>query len=270
MNPFEKIFNYQIMSRLDETGSFAVSSQERSWLKTMLRHEAAAGAFTQETLSKLERLLTDEEDFRVKDIIMEKGRGEERQVYHPMLRKLRRLIVQGKGVKISVALKHGGSHQQQAGIPCKLEYSMVKREWYLLWYGTRPHALRSTPLRSIESLEEYELSPQQSASAKARLAEVLEKRMRTAVIEVVRAYNSELSRIVSAFSCFDKTVSFDDNTGVYRLRVKHLADESEFLLLKIRFLGLRVRVVEGDYFIRRMMETTSKALMRYQADNEEE
>ncbi|MFD2882018.1 hypothetical protein ACFTAO_49300 [Paenibacillus rhizoplanae] len=48
MNPFEKIFNFQIISRLEEAGSLALTSQERSWLKTMLGHPAAAEAFFQQ------------------------------------------------------------------------------------------------------------------------------------------------------------------------------------------------------------------------------
>ncbi|MNU02718.1 hypothetical protein D3C72_2465080 [compost metagenome] len=37
----------------------------------------------------------------------------------------------------------------------------------------------------------------------------------------------------------------------------------EYLLSKIRFLGKRVRVNEGDYLKRRMLEASTKALERY-------
>ena len=40
-NPFEKIFNYQIMTRLEETDSIAITAQERGWLKMMLVHPEA-------------------------------------------------------------------------------------------------------------------------------------------------------------------------------------------------------------------------------------
>lgn len=265
MNPFEKIFNYQIISRLDETGSYALTSQERSWLKTMLEHESAGAAFEEGTLGKLRQMLREEEDYRLQDIIIEKGRSEVRQIYHPLLRKLRRMIAEGKGILINTALKHGGMRSRQTGIPYKLEYSMVKREWYLLWYETRRRSLMSTRLRNIVTLEEWVPSPERAAEAKAWLGEVLVQRVRTAVVEVVRAYNAELSRILSAFSCFDKTVSFDEESGIYRIRIQHLGDESEFLLSKIRFLGLRVKVVEGEYMKRRMHESATKALGRYAA-----
>ncbi|MFD1954822.1 hypothetical protein ACFSL6_11770 [Paenibacillus thailandensis] len=47
------------------------------------------------------------------------------------------------------------------------------------------------------------------------------------------------------------------------VKVKLLEDEQEYLLSKIRFLGKRVRVVEGDYLKKRMLEASRKALERY-------
>ncbi|MNP84811.1 hypothetical protein D3C76_1842830 [compost metagenome] len=44
-----------------------------------------------------------------------------------------------------------------------------------------------------------------------------------------------------------------------------MGDQAEYLLSKIRFLGKRVRVVEGDYLKRRMLEASTKALDRYGA-----
>ena len=48
MNLFEKIFNYQMITRLENSGTFMITSQERSWLKTMLNHPSATNAFTPE------------------------------------------------------------------------------------------------------------------------------------------------------------------------------------------------------------------------------
>ncbi|WP_202914527.1 hypothetical protein [Paenibacillus antri] len=36
MRLFEKIFNHQFVSRLEDSGMFMVTSMERAWLKTML------------------------------------------------------------------------------------------------------------------------------------------------------------------------------------------------------------------------------------------
>ncbi|RJE84381.1 WYL domain-containing protein [Paenibacillus sp. 1011MAR3C5] len=265
MNPFEKIFNYQILSRLDESGAFALTSQERVWLKSMLELDAAGHAFTPETLDKLNALLQNEAPFHLRRIIVEKGRNKDRHVYHPLLRQLRRYIIQGQGMKLTTKLKHGGQKADQTGIPYKLEYSMVKREWYLLWYGTRQHNLMSTKLRNIVELHPWELPAERTTTARARLLQLLEARKRTALVEVNPLYNAELSRILSAFSCFDKNVSYEEETDTYRIHIQHLADESEFLLSKIRFLGLRVKVIDQGYMRRRMLEASTKALMRYEA-----
>jgi len=265
MNPFEKIFNYQILSRMEETGAFALTSQERIWLKSMLELEAAHHAFAPETLDKLNMLLQGEDPFHLQRIIVEKGRNKERHVYHPLLRQLRRFIIKEQGIRLTTALKHGGQKANQTGIPYKLEYSMVKREWYLLWYGTRQHSLMSTKLRNIVELHAWDLPMERAASAKARLLQLLEQRKRTALVEVIPQYNAELSRILSAFSCFDKNVSYEEASDTYRIHIQHLADESEFLLSKIRFLGLRVKVIDEGYMRRRMIEASTKALMRYEA-----
>lgn len=262
MNPFEKIFNFQIMSRLDEAGTLALTSQERSWLKTMLEHASAVEAFAPDTLSKLSNLLELEASTEVREIIMEKAKSQERQVYHPLLRTLRRIIMQDRGILLTYRVKHGGVKTQN-GFPFKLEYNMVKREWYLQWYSTRNHTLMSTKLKNIESVEETMLSPDQIAALKAKLELKIEARKELAVIQIIPTYNSELSRILYAFSCFEKSVAFDEGSGIYQIRVIYLADESEFLLSKIRFLGLRVKIVEGEYLRRRMLESASKAMARY-------
>lgn len=263
MNLFEKIFNYQIISRLDETGSFALTAQERTWLKMMLAHAASAEAFTPDTLGKLDELLQAEDSTDIRDIIIEKAKSRERQIYHPLLRVIRRIIMRNLGIRLTYRIKHGGVKSNQSGFPYKLEYNMVKREWYLLWYNTRHHTLMSTKLHNIVSVEENVLSAERVTALKDLLSSLLEKRKEQAVIQVVQTYNAELSRILYAFSCFEKSVTYDEASNVYRILVSYLADESEFLLSKIRFLGLRVKIVEGERLKDRMRESASKALARY-------
>ncbi|QTH41948.1 WYL domain-containing protein [Cohnella sp. LGH] len=263
MNPFEKIFNYQILSRLDESDALALTSQERAWLRTALAHDSSAEAFTSATLEKLNRILQNGPAINHRDFIVEKAKNAERQVYHPLLRTLRRLIMQDKGILLTSRIKHGGTKTNQPGLPVKLEYSMVKREWYLLWYSTRGRSFMATKLQSIVSVEETLLPPERVEELRARVAAHLEKRKEQAVIEVVRTYNAELSRILYAFSCFDKSVSYEEEENRYLIHVTYLADESEFLLSKIRFLGLRVKIVEGDGLRKRMLESAEKALARY-------
>jgi predicted DNA-binding transcriptional regulator YafY len=262
MNPFEKIFNYQMLSRLDESNAFALTTQERVWLKTLLSHPSADNAFASDTLGKLRGLMEEEASTDIRDIIIEKAKSKEKHVYHPMLRSIRRIIARGFGSHISYRLKNGAL-RNQFGLPLKLEYSIVKREWYLLWYSTRGRMLMSTKLDNLFAADAVELPDDRAASLHRRAAELLDKRKQQAVIEVIRTYNEELSRILYAFSCFDKTVSYDEQADLYHINVTYPADEGEYLLSKIRFLGLRVRVVEDDYLKRRMWESSSKALARY-------
>lgn len=89
---------------------------------------------------------------------------------------------------------------------------------------------------------------------------LLEDQKECACIQVIPTFNAELSRILYAFSCFDKSVSFDENSGIYRIKVIYMRDDSEFLLSKIRFLGLRVKIVEGEHLKRRMLKSAAMAI----------
>ena len=270
MNLFEKIFNYQIMSRLEESGAFAVTSHERSWLRAMLDHPAAAEAFTPETMTKLAAVLQAEADIDIAEHVMEKAASVERQVYHPLLRPLRRIIAERQGSRISYRLKHGGMQHEQSGFPYKLEYSMVKREWYLLWYHPRRHMFMSTRLRNIADVQQEQVPPARAEELLSKIAAIIDSRKEHAVIEVIRIYNRELSRIMYAFSCFEKEVEYFDDTDTYRIRLTFMGDECEYILSKIRFLGKRVRIIEGEKLQRRMRESAAKALARYGIGEEHE
>lgn len=263
MNLFEKIFNYQIISRLDETSSFALTAQERTWLRMMLGHIASEDAFLPYTLGKLHEILQTEDATDIRGIIIEKAKNRERQVYHPLLRTLRRIIMRNLGVRLTYKIKHGGLKLNMSGFPYKLEYNMVKREWYLLWYDTRHHSLMSTKLQNIVAIEDVILTEERVQFLKDLLRRLLEERKELAVVQIVPTYNTELSRILYAFSCFEKTVTYDEASSIYRIHIAYLADESEFLLSKIRFLGLRVKIVIGDRLRFRMRESAAKALARY-------
>ncbi|MFX3635893.1 MAG: WYL domain-containing protein [Candidatus Pristimantibacillus sp.] len=268
MNLFEKIFNYQVMSRLDEAGSIALTSQERGWLRALLEHSSSSDAFTSGTLEKLGSILLAESPPAIRNVIIEKARNKEKQVYHPLLRSLRRIIIRNQGITLISRMKHGGTKTSHSAMPYKLEYSMVKREWYLLWYNTRYHNLMSTKLQNIISMEETPLPAAQVERWQIKLASLLANRQDQTVIEVVSTYNTELSRILYAFSCFEKSVAYEDATDTYRIHVTYFKDEGQYLLSKIRFLGKRVRIVEGDTLKYRMQESTSKALARYGVGND--
>lgn len=265
MNLFEKIFNYQIISRLEDSGTFMVTSHERAWLKAALGHPAASAAFTPETLIKLEALLAEDEPLDTSSHLIEKAQSREKQVYHPLLRPLRRLIMNRSGIRITHCLKGGKVYSNQLGVPYRLEYSMVKREWYLLWHHVRNRAFMSTKLDKILSVTGEELPLPRVNDILEKISQTLENRKTEVIIEIIPQYNPELSRILYALCCFDKEVQYDATKDTYTVKVCLLGEEKEFLLSKLRFLGKRVRVLEGDYVKRRMLEASVKALERYGA-----
>ncbi|WP_226001456.1 WYL domain-containing protein [Paenibacillus sp. BJ-4] len=266
MSLFEKIFNYQIVSRLDESGAFATTSQERAWLQSMLADAAAAEAFTPSSLDKLRLMLADDELLEVDGSLKEKAGSSASSVYHPLLRVLRPLLRSRSGISMSYRLHNGRMHERMPGFPYKLEFSMVKKEWSLLWYNRRHRALMSTKLSNIITVTTEELSPQEAEKFIQRILGILESRKEQGIIEIIPIYNAEMSRILYAFSCFEKEVEYVQKIDTYRITLTFQADECEYVLSKIRFLGKRVKVVQGDRLISRMKETITKALARYEEE----
>lgn len=266
MNPFEKIFNYQVISRLEELGAIAITSHERTWLKTMLDHPAASQAFTLVTLEKLKQLLESDEVIDLTGVFSEKAKSLEKQVYHPLLRKFRDLLLRRQGIRITFTNKNGKTYLDQCGFPYKLEYSMVKREWYLLWYHFKYKTFMATPLNRILNVFETFVDDQKASDTVDKVEAILASRSEQAVIEVVRSYNQELTRILYAFSCFEKEVEYLAELDTYRINLSYLSDDREYILSKIRFLGRRILVVQGQQLRQRMYETSEKALQRYGVD----
>ncbi|MCM3629365.1 WYL domain-containing protein [Paenibacillus glycanilyticus] len=266
MNLFEKIFNYRMMAQLDEHGALAVTAQERRWLLMMLEHPDASSAIEPETLDRLRQCLCGSDEpssghFRT--IIIEKAGSTVSSLYHPLMGTLRRMIVKKSGMQLLYTRKDGTLLPRQAGVPYKLEYSMVKKEWYLLWYNRRTRSLMTTRLRSIRLVEDMPVSEEFFNQAAAALASQLEKRTQHATIEIIPAYNRELSRILYALSCFDKQVQYDEPADTYAIKLTFLGDETEYVLSKLRFLGLRVRVTDHSYMKYRLREAAQKSLARY-------
>jgi predicted DNA-binding transcriptional regulator YafY len=263
MNPFEKISNYHVFSRMYESNAIAITTHERAWLRTMLAHPEAKKAFSSDTMEKLQKLLEDADTLELSGVFWEKAKSEERQVYHPLLRQLRRMIERNQGIRLSYGNKSGRVAHDQSGFPYKLEYSTVKKEWYLLWYHLRHQEFMSTKLQNILNVQEEPVSAELAANITNRIKATLESRKEQAVFEVVSLYNAELSRILYAFSCFEKEVEYVQEADTYRIKLTYLADEREYILSKIRFLGKRVRVIEGQVLKKRMHESATKALARY-------
>ncbi|WP_172198507.1 WYL domain-containing protein [Saccharibacillus qingshengii] len=267
-HPFEKIFSYQLSSRLEETGVYTLTSQERSWLKSMLDHPAASEALEERTIAKLQECTLDDEMPDLLDGLEEKAGNAETQTVHPLLAPIRRILRNRQGMTIQCMTKKGKLNPSQPGLPCKLEYSMVKREWYLLWYNSATRSPMNTRLCHIVSVEEARMSRGRYEEMSARAAGLLEAPRHEASVEVIKMFNGELTRILHAFSCFDKRVEFDESDQIYRIHLSFTGSESQYVLTKLRFLGKRVRVIEGDYLKWRMRETARKALALYGIEKE--
>lgn len=219
-------------------------------------------AFTPSTFHKLQSILHTEKLLNT-DAIIEKARSVESQIFHPHLRGLRRIIMARSGLKLMHISKGGKIYDSKIGFPYKLEFSMIKRSWYLLWYPLNDRNLISTKLENIQSLSEFKISEEQVDQISRRIENILEMRKQHAILEVGRPYNPELSRILYAFSCFEKEVDYDSIEDIYKIRLTFANNEAEYVLSKLRFLGKRIRVIEGAHLKRRMLESANKALARY-------
>jgi predicted DNA-binding transcriptional regulator YafY len=265
MRLFEKVFNYQILSRLMNAGTFIVTSQERGWLKAMLQHPSARNAFSASTWAKLAAAMEQEqaEYYDIPAALTEKARSIEGPLFHPHLRPLRQAIAARTALRFAYRLKNGQARESEYAYPYKLEYSMVKKEWYLLWYRMRHRKIYRTKLHNIASFEAIPLPADRADQITADIAHQLARKVRTAAIAVIPTYNRELSRILYAFSCFEKEVEYDQQTNRYLIRLAFQSDDAEYVLSKLRFLGRRVKVVEGDELRSRMLESATRALARY-------
>lgn len=268
-NPFEKIFNYQLSSRLEETGVYTLTSQERSWLKSMLEHPAAPEALEPRTIAKLQECTLDDEMPTLLDGLEQKAGSRETQIVHPLLSPIRSIMRNRQGMTLQCCTKKGKLNEPQPGIPYKLEYSMVKREWYLHWYNSATRSILHTRLCHIVSVEQSRRSRTYYEEQMTRAQKLFEAPRHEAVVEVIRTFNAELTRILHAFSCFDKRVEFDEEERTYRIHLTFTDSEGQFVLTKLRFLGKRVRVVEGRYLKYRMRETARKALALYGVEADE-
>ncbi|ASJ54757.1 WYL domain-containing protein [Brevibacillus formosus] len=264
MNLFDKIHNYQLVTRLDEAGVYPVTSHEKAWLALMLAKPSAAEIFEPATLDKLRRLthLPDSESTE-QERFVEKAQTQAKQLWSPLVRTLRRIILGKNHIKITAATNKGPVFRNQRGVPYKLEYSLAKKAWYLIWLNMSSNRLITTPLHLIRSVDELYIEDVWYDSFLPTISEQIQQRKQMAKIVVIRRYNAELQRILYAFSCFDKEVAFDPESQVYTITLHFLSDEQEFILSRIRFLGLRVKVVENNQLKKRMAESATNALARY-------
>ena len=266
MKLFDKMFNYELQSALIDDGecreAFPVTSTELEWLKNALT-AGTVGTFLQaETIEKLERILMPYEEISTE--IVEKCVVTNPELIPPVSFKLLRQALREKaGVVLSGKAQ---IEKPSEGWPMLLEFNMARWEWYLVWMRLSDRRIRLTPLRSIRGVELLSLPDSQSLAAEA--AQALEARRLTAVVEMEPDYPTDRHRVLSALSAFDRAVEMGPG-DVYRISIRYFQDEEEYLLQRIRFLGLRVRLTAPERLVQRMRDTVARVAAIYNSADSE-
>ncbi|WP_322904202.1 WYL domain-containing protein [Paenibacillus campi] len=266
MNPFEKIFSYQLAARLEERQIFTLTTQERSWLKLMLATDAAALAFDKATLMWLHQQLEPDHLPAVREMVVEKAASSQHTEFPAMLHPLRRIIRNKQAVVLQRQNKHGQLVAPECGVPWRLEYSAARQEWYVHWFNLDRSAPMTTRLAHIHTATEQAIAAESYNAICQRLELYIQADRHEITVQVLPIYNKELTRILHAFSCFDKRVRFDEQQQTYCIHVRFTNREREYVLNRLRFLGKRVQITEGDKFKQRMKDTAVRALARYGVD----
>ncbi|SDS32755.1 WYL domain-containing protein [Paenibacillaceae bacterium GAS479] len=262
MSLFDKVHNHELSRRLADSGALAVTSGERSWLRLMLEHPTAPSFLGATAIDKLQLMLQEDEPLSLAHL-KEKARSRERRLYAPHLLELAELVRCRSGMRITCEGKGGIVRHHALGYPYRLEYAMSTKEWYLLWLQTSGRPLMRTRLTRMHGVEPMPLPPEEADRLDRRIGALRARRRANAVIELLPRYNRELSRILYALSCFQQEVHYDAESGMYRITVTYQKDESGYLLQKLRFLGKRVRVLEGISLQNELRASALKALARY-------
>ena len=263
---FEKINNHSLQQLLVTTDTpVPLTTIERGWLKRMLDLPVAGELLSEELRDKAGELVAQEEDFPEAARLVEKGKPAEK--YSPsatLLRQLRIAIRHRCQIRLSYLQSGGETCQDTRAIPCSLEFSMVRREWYLIWLEPERQMRRpiTTPLRLVQAVQPFDAVPNWDDYMR-QFQEWLEKSQDTVTVMAEECYPGALLSVLSAFSCFDTKVESGKQKNTLRLSVRFQADEREYVLQKIRFLGRRVTVEGPEYFRERMRGTAEKALGRY-------
>jgi predicted DNA-binding transcriptional regulator YafY len=265
---FEKINNHTLRQVLLAAGNPApITRLERGWLKRVLAASAADDLLSAELRNKLQVLLKREDPFPDTSGFVEKGNlALEYSPAGPLLGTLSTAIRDGFAVTLDYAKHEGSEYKKAQAIPCRQEYSLARREWYLLWlHGhARSVSLQTTALRNIRDVRIMEKCPDWE-ERQQQFRDCLTESEREVTLLAEECYPGALLSVLNAFSCFDATVSATKRKQELRLRVRYLADEQGYVLQKIRFLGRRVTVERPDELRERMRETARRAMERYES-----
>lgn len=269
MKLFDKMFNYELQAELIREGdcreAFPVTSTELEWLCHSLRAGTAKAFLQQETLKKLAVILAPYE--AEKPEIVEKAVvSNPEQVPSGSFGILRQALRGKTGVVLILQSKQSLPEPPVEGWPMFLEFNMARREWYLVWMRLVDRRIRFTPFRFILNAELLKLPDVQELTAEA--AQALEVRRLIAVVELNPNYPTDRHRVLSALSAFDRDVEMGPG-DVYRISIRYFQDEEDYLLQRIRFLGLRVHLSAPARLVERMRETAAKSAALYSRTDSE-
>lgn len=263
---FEKINNHSLQQLLLTTDTpVPLTTIERGWLKRMLDLPVAGELLSEELRDKVEELVAQEEAFPEASRLVEKGKpAEKNSPTGSFLQELRIAIRDHCAIRLSYVQSGGEKRQDICAIPCQLEFSMTRREWYLVWLEPEMQMRRpiTTPLRLVQAVQPFDAVPNWDDFMR-QFQELLEKSQDTVTVLAEECYPGALLSVLNAFSCFDTKVESGKQKNTLRLSVRFQADEREYVLQKLRFLGRRVTVEAPEYFRERMRGTAEKALGRY-------
>ena len=263
---FEKINNHEFQQVLLSTDTPApLTKIERGWLKRMLDLPASEDLLTVALQSKLREVLAREEAFPETAELIEKGKTTAK--YSPagsLLRELRVAIRDHCEIRLSYMRSGGEKYPDVLSVPCRLEFSMVRREWYLIWLDPEMKMCKpvTTPLRFVQEAQIVGVTPNWDGHMR-HFQEWLERSQDIVTLLAQECYPGALLSVLNAFSCFDTQVATGEQKNTLRLSVQCQADEREYVLQKIRFLGRRVTVESPEEFRERMRGTAERALERY-------
>lgn len=285
-NLFKKFYNYRLQQELMSdtvfmpvdndkyntgkpckvtTGPFVFTEEEKAWVKKIVNDPEANAFLQQTTIEKINN--------GIKTVPVQKKRGlciKGAQIVpksdSPHFAALCRIMRARQGIRIDYRQNDGIERNGEYGYPYKLELSMSRQEWYIIWLPDKRMDIYYTPLRNIIAVEAWEggaKNSQEHDEFTRNIQTRLRQTMRTVSLLITKQHYYEIHRVVYALSCFEREMTFDEQSKQNILTIRYLPSEEEYLLSKIRFLSKIVTITSPERLIKRMHYTATKTLSRY-------
>ncbi|MFT4413276.1 WYL domain-containing protein [Fredinandcohnia humi] len=249
-----------------KAGPFLPTNVERAWLYHFLQTEEADSFFDSDTKRKLVELLTDQHtQLHLSNFIIEKGKPNVPHSVTPLVKKLRSLISDQKGMTISYSTKNG-EYFKEIGIPYRLMYNIAKKNWYL-WWLRGSHEVpstqrrRLTPLLQISDVSRAELNIKPYEEELEQLLPKYEDKKTVTLLWKPLFENMDVQRLFHAFSSFEKEI--EQAEGSYQLHVHYYPEEEKYLLTKIRLFGPHVLIQAPESLRNEFIAAAKRALENY-------